>query len=184
MHIESDALAAEQADAYHAAEKVRGWSALVGAELAALAGALVLAASTSIAAPNATALERLGTALAFFALTGVLPLPLLLLAQIVVDERLRRAAIPFGLVALVRGVTLAVLAGALLGLFGVISGQGAAAPSLLWAGAASGLWVGSIGTMLGAALERSSGARITCTAVVLAAVAVGLVALVTLASAD
>ncbi|PSL37913.1 hypothetical protein CLV49_1521 [Labedella gwakjiensis] len=183
MDIEADAPSAEQADAYDAAEKVRAWSALVGAELAALAGALVLAASTSIAALDATPLERLGTALATFALAGVLPLPLLLLVQLVVDERMRRRAIPFGLVALARGVTFAVLAGALLGLFGVISGQIAAAPSLMWAGAAAGLWVGSIGTVLGLALERSRGARIMSTAVVLAAIIVGFVALVMLAAA-
>lgn len=182
MDIESDAVAAGRADASHAAERVRAWSVFVGAAIASLAGAFVLAATSSISAPDATPVERLGTALGVFGLTAVITLPLLLLVQLAIDERTRRTSMPFGLAVLVRGVTLAVLAGALLGLFGLMSGQIAAAPSLVGAGAAAGLWVGSIGTVLGAVLEGSRATRIASTAVVLVAVVAGFVALVTMVS--
>jgi hypothetical protein len=113
-----------------------------------------------------------------FALIACAVLPLVLLVQSAIDTRMRRTTMPSGLLAVVRGASLAVLGGALFGGFGLVSGRTAVFADLLWAGAASGLWIGAVGALLGSALERSRAARRGVAAVVLVAVGAGLVVFV------
>lgn len=180
MHSEDGSAAgADAADRHHARENVRTRSLQLGSLLAALAGALLLAVISPVAPVDAGPMERLGTALVLFALVASLPLQLALLVQGVVDGRLRRTAMPSGLVALVRGLSLAVFSAALLIAFALVSGQLASLSALAWAGAAAGLWVGIVGGLVGPLLERSRQARVLTTAVVVVGVVAGIVVLLT-----
>jgi hypothetical protein len=166
---------ADTADRYQADERTWMLSLLLGSLVAALLGSSGLTAFSPIAPIGSGGVERLGVTLVLFVLIACAPLPLVLLVQSAIDVRMRRTTMPFGFLALVRGASLAVLGGVLFGVFGLVSGRTAVLADLAGAGAASGLWIGAVGAILGSALERSRAVRLVAAAVVLVAIVAGLV---------
>jgi hypothetical protein len=122
-------------------------------------------------------LGHAGDATALFALCSVF-VGAALMAQWPIDDRLRRRPIPLWLFALARGVFLAVVAGVIVALIASVAGLWQSVPQYFATGAVAGGWIGAIGTIIGALVERSRRARIVASIVVFVALAAGIVTFV------
>lgn len=172
--MEPDPADVADADAHHERETAWRSSLLLGSFLAALIAAF--AAVGPVLPPSGVApgvLGHAGNATALFTLCSVF-VGASLMAQWPIDDRLRRLPIPLWLFALVRGGSLAVLAGVIVAAIASVAGLWQSVPQYFATGAVVGAGVGAIGALIGAVLERSRAARLVALAVIVVAFAAGI----------
>lgn len=165
-------------DAHHAQEAPWRGSLLLGSFVAAIAAAVAVVGPVlpvSGVGPGLLGLAADGSAL--FVVCSVF-VAIALLAQWPIDDRLRRRPLPLWLFAVVRGVSLGVVMGAAVAVIASVAGLWLSAPQFFASGAIAGLWIGVIGALVGALLERSRPLRITAGAVVLVAGLAGVITVV------
>jgi hypothetical protein len=174
--MEPDSTHFADVDAHSERETAWRLSLLLGSFVAALAAAFVAVGPVVPASGVAPGfLGHAGDATSLFTVCSVF-VAAALLAQWPLDDRLRRLPIPLALFALARAVSMALVAGTVVAVIASVAGLWPSAPQFFAAGCVVGAWVGAVGALIGAAMERSRVVRIVALALVLLALAAGIVA--------